>query len=669
MNLTVEGKLEAKSEGETVAPADSSQVPTYYSGPASAPLSVSTEPQNYPQNTGYPADTAPANSPAAQPQAPANTGGAPVPGTIRDAGEYAGHEEGNSPVEPESAGVFSSMISGTGFLVFVGIGIVGLLVIRRIRTRSSGGSKDEIVDEELDDESNSLNANENFGWQTQDPNASMVRANGSSAANGHSRERKAVVTSPVTVPSSLFGAYRIDQEVGKLTLGQPHRMDVLASRATEDRRAIEASLVKTLIAPESSDDERRRARTALEEYGFVARQCAALLSATSAFDRTSAARALGEMGSVAALPFLLESLYDLESIVRNQAVVSIGELKVPSAIGALLDMARKHPDVPSGLVSRALNACSVDGLDFFDVVPRGSLSAGFHEAASMDITHLEPASTVEDLPDDLSDPELAAALAAAFSAEVNERSEAVKQLAQYEVRSAVDVLASIAKDDNEPSVRSHAVSSLASINHESVFSAVLIALADESREVRASAARALSRLSFDRADAYVRVIETSDAQTLKEVAEACIKAGIVSQNIDRLDSGDHRQAYEAFSLISLLVKAKLPTPVINAISQHQKLNVSLSAIHLLSTTGDGDVLDLLRSLAQKNEISDEIKTALLDGIYKLEQSRAKEEEAPQEFKPHLSEPEDYNSVNLNQAADAVLHTDLEEVQTVEQVNP
>src|SRR4029453_13110817 len=117
-------------------------------------------------------------------------------------------------------------------------------------------------------------------------------------------------------------------------------------------------------------------------------------------DRTSAARALGEMGSVAALPFLLESLYDLESIVRNQAVVSIGELKVPSAIGALLDMARKHPDVPSGLVSRALNACSVDGLDFFDFVPRGSLSAGFHEAASMDITHLEPASTVEDLPDD-----------------------------------------------------------------------------------------------------------------------------------------------------------------------------------------------------------------------------------------------------------------------------
>ena len=29
------------------------------------------------------------------------------------------------------------------------------------------------------------------------------------------------------------GAYRVDQEVGKLVLGQAHRMDVLASRAPE----------------------------------------------------------------------------------------------------------------------------------------------------------------------------------------------------------------------------------------------------------------------------------------------------------------------------------------------------------------------------------------------------------------------------------------------------
>jgi hypothetical protein len=41
-----------------------------------------------------------------------------------------------------------------------------------------------------------------------------------------------------------FGAYRIDQEVGKLVLGKPHRMDVRASRVADQPRAIEASLIK-----------------------------------------------------------------------------------------------------------------------------------------------------------------------------------------------------------------------------------------------------------------------------------------------------------------------------------------------------------------------------------------------------------------------------------------
>ena len=175
----------------------------------------------------------------------------------------------------------------------------------------------------------------------------------------------------VATPDSLYGAYRIDQEVGKLVLGQPHRMDVLSSRAPEDRRAIEASLIK-MIASSSDENERRRASEALEEYGFVARECATLLTAADPFDRTNAARALGEIRSAEALPFLLEGLYDSESTVRNQAVASIGQLKVPRAIGALLDMARRHPDVPGNLVTQALSACSVEGLDFLDADDSGT---------------------------------------------------------------------------------------------------------------------------------------------------------------------------------------------------------------------------------------------------------------------------------------------------------
>lgn len=678
INLTIEGKLDGpatSTDVETVASApqtqsntaSGSQVPTYYSGPPSSGISVSSNP-SYPSTAGYPAGTT-STTPA-----PDAGGGmpaaAPPAGAVREPGEYNNAQPEGNTVEapPEDGGM--SVFSGTSLLIVAGLGIIGLLVVRRFKAKKA--PKDRIITEEQA-AAEEVAPEEEPKWQQQQPaNTAMTRNPTPAAQNAPARERKEMVKAPVNIQPSLYGAYRVDQEVGKLVLGQPHRMDVLSSRGPDDRRAIEASLVKAVTSAESSDDERRRARGALEEYGFVARQCATLLLAADAFDRTSAARTLGEIGSAAALPFLLESLYDHESIVRNQAVVSIGELKVPSAIGALLDMARKHPDVPASLVSRALSACSVDGLDFFDtVVPRGALSsASFVDAPGMDIDHLEPASSVEDLPESSDDDGFDEAIAAVTSEDVDERGEAVKNLAQYPVSRAVSALTAVARRDPESSIRSNAVSSLATINHESVFSAVLFGLADESREVRAAAARALSRLSFDRADAYVRVIETSDDQTLRDIAEACIKAGVVAQNIDRLASSDHRQAYEAFSLISLLVKANMFTPVVDAIQRHSNMNVRLSALHLLSTTGDRNVLEQLRALSEEVDVPEEVRTALLDAMYKLEQSKPVAEEPVNEFivrnSDHESDVMQVTYTEPQKLDEFVLHTHSENDKEVDE---
>src|SRR5882672_3053555 len=65
---------------------------------------------------------------------------------------------------------------------------------------------------------------------------------------------------PVEAEPSVYVAYRVDQEVGKLVLGKPHRMDVMASRASEDRRAIEASLVKALDSSDITEEGRHRAQ-------------------------------------------------------------------------------------------------------------------------------------------------------------------------------------------------------------------------------------------------------------------------------------------------------------------------------------------------------------------------------------------------------------------------
>ena len=549
-------------------------------------------------------------------------------------------------VEVADEGALASIFSATSVFVVIALGLFGLLVSRKLRSRQSVAKKSDTEWSEEAEwvEDQTLEGRLRVQDDTARAGTSLVKSSGAGLTNGS--PRPANTRMAVAGPTSLFGAYRIDQEVGKLILGQPHRMDVLASRAIDDRRAIETSLIKGLNTPDLEEGARRRTREALEEYGFVARQCATLLLAPDAFERTSAARCLGEIKSEAALPFLLESLYDSESIVRNQAVVSIGELKLPSAIGALLDIARTHPDVPSALLSRTLSACSVEGLDFFDaVIPEPAQLGGGHDLSIVDqITHLEPAAPVEELPEGSDNDQLTYALSLAGSVDVQERAEALKILGQFRVQSSVEAITRLARHDSEPNLRSMAVTCLGLIDHESVFPAVLIGMADESREVRASAARALNRLSFDRADAYVRVIETSDEETICNVARACIQAGIVSQNLDRLASSDHRQAYETFSLICLLAKANMNDPILDAIADHPNMDVRLKAVHLLASTGQPGTFEHLRQLAVRDGVCEEVKTALLEAMYKLDQEAKRKEtetvEASEvESEPHFDESE------------------------------
>jgi HEAT repeat protein len=180
-------------------------------------------------------------------------------------------------------------------------------------------------------------------------------------------------------------------------------------------------------------------------------------------------------------------------------------------------------------------------------------------------------------------------------------------------------------------MRALAIGSLVAIAHESVFPAILIGMADETREVRAAAARAMSRLNFDRAAAYTRVMESAGDELLGEVASACLRSGIVSQNLDRLSSTDRRQVYEAFSLISLLAKAGMFEAIIDAISSHESVDVRSMAIHLLAATGEPAVFERFKELAVNEDLPEDVKTALLEALYKQEQSKPKEEEAAPEI--------------------------------------
>src|SRR5687768_16856080 len=164
-----------------------------------------------------------------------------------------------------SSGLFLALsISG-----LVGLGLTGLLVVRR---RRAGWQSEFVDDEEMEFQENELTkkvGRKSDSPRPAAPSLSLIKPNsvgvGAQPTSSYSE-------------GALFGSYRVDQEIGKLILGEPHRMDVLASRAPEDRRAMEVALIKALTSPNTSEEGRQRARQALEEYGFVARQSATLLA-------------------------------------------------------------------------------------------------------------------------------------------------------------------------------------------------------------------------------------------------------------------------------------------------------------------------------------------------------------------------------------------------------
>ena len=132
--------------------------------------------------------------------------------------------------EPSDTGL-SSILSTYSITILLAVGLVALLVFRKVRSKKGAGKST------TPHRRNSRGEYTPSALPVTTPRVPAVvedrRIQGLQPAQQWEK--------PGEVEPEVFGAYRIDQEVTKLALGKPHRMDVMASRATEDRRAIEAS--------------------------------------------------------------------------------------------------------------------------------------------------------------------------------------------------------------------------------------------------------------------------------------------------------------------------------------------------------------------------------------------------------------------------------------------
>ncbi len=125
---------------------------------------------------------------------------------------------------------------------------------------------------------------------------------------------------------------------------------------------------------------------------------------------------------------------------------------------------------------------------------------------------------------------------------------------------------------------------------------------------------------LDRADAYALVVQQSDPQTRHAVALACIKSGIARQAIERLRSVDKRLAYEAFATLAVLASSNEIATILEAMGQSDEM-LAIAATRVLGAAGFPDSLPALRQMAVRDAISENLRTAILEVIYKIDQNQ------------------------------------------------
>lgn len=190
--------------------------------------------------------------------------------------------------------------------------------------------------------------------------------------------------------------------------------------------------------------------------------------------------------------------------------------------------------------------------------------------------------------------------------EMPERMKALSVLATFKTSNSVVAISQIALYDLSSKLRSDAVGILSEMDHESVFETIVTACADPTREVRAAGARALFKLTFDRAHAWARVIESGDISRMRHVARCAIEGDLVERSFDRLVHPDRKIAYEAFTLTALLIRSGEAEAVYRAVAEHRDENVKLALLHMLQAVQDDNTFDGLSNLLTSYNLSPKI---------------------------------------------------------------
>lgn len=188
----------------------------------------------------------------------------------------------------------------------------------------------------------------------------------------------------------------------------------------------------------------------------------------------------------------------------------------------------------------------------------------------------------------------------------SKRDEALDFLSSFKSRNSVEAISQVALYDVSSTLRSKAVGILADLDHPSVFEPIILACADPSREVRAAGARALFKVSFSRANAWMLIAECGDPYRISQVAKAAVEADFVDRSLERLVHEDVHYAQEAVALLALLIRANETDRIFERLEKGKDSNVKRGILHLIKIAREDSAFERLEEAIEDGKLAEEV---------------------------------------------------------------
>lgn len=281
-----------------------------------------------------------------------------------------------------------------------------------------------------------------------------------------------------------------------------------------------------------------------ENLGLVSEQIERLLRSPRWEERAGAAERLGRIGSVRAVPALLQVVRDTrdeDEDVRGAALRALGRIRDPAALPALIETL--------GVADAALPQRIAEIIARFgaDAVP----------ALVAELRNLECEARrmwAADILGKVADPRAALPLVESLgdvSPEV--RAKAAAGLGRLREARAVDRLLEVLLSDPIPFVRTRVAQALGAIGHPKVIDYLIHGLKDAEWWVRVRAVEALEQLGEIAADALIVALEDDDEEVRRRAAVALERTGYVQSCIASIGSEGFRP--DLFRVLNLVGNA------------------------------------------------------------------------------------------------------------------